>query len=270
MSIDSDSSTTSRTSFSATASISPASHLARSNSDESPAPPSAALAPPGLGAGPAAAEAIRFGAAAGSRCCAPGRAPGVRATARRRDRRGWRSGRRRSGRPGRRWSSRPGSRSRPGSGRRDGSRHRAGAPVRPARTPAAVGAAPRYGRLASASLWIGPTISRSATQISDHVQGRRIQQAACSARQPVMVAVRFFGDDIDGIAQPVESSLAEQRSADQLFEALPQRPQRRQQVAAVDGRDVARLERRQAFQVVPVEQMPGVTFEASASSPACG
>ena len=120
-------------------------------------------------------------------------------------------------------------------------------------------------RAAPPSVWIAVTTSSAA--------------GACVRRDDGASQTIDLGDDlprsgsgvarrgrcrqqVGGVGESGEPLRARLRMLFDLEEPLRECDQRAGEVAAVDGRDVARVQRRQAGRVVPVEKVPAIPLEA--------
>ena len=130
------------------------------------------------------------------------------------------------------------------------------------RQPRGRAAAARARRRASTSrLDTGGCAARACVTIAR--ASRLIAVSRLRARSPRCARRRRRGEQIGGVGEPCaalrRASAARSTSASQ---PLRERDQRAGEIAAVDGRDVARMQRRQRRRVVPVEEMSLVALEA--------
>ena len=114
--------------------------------------------------------------------------------------------------------------------------------------------APRYPRAPSARRASDATCARQAIDVDD----RRRDSRPASALDDEASSEQIGG--VDHAFEPLPPRL---RLLDERHQPLRERDQRRGKVAAVDGRDVARVEWRQRRGVVPVEEVAFVPLEAA-------
>ncbi len=108
-----------------------------------------------------------------------------------------------------------------------------------------------------------PPVSCAGAQVGQHARGDGLE--ALDDRRmlegPGGAAGGHLADDGGGVGKPVEQVRVALRTRGPLLESTRQGHERRHEVAAVHGRDVARPQRGERRRVVPVEQMPLVPLE---------
>ena len=86
-------------------------------------------------------------------------------------------------------------------------------------------------------------------------------RAARGARRRWMDRRRIFPRESERVSLSPRRAALPMTGARRILNTLLEHPQTRQQIAAVNGRNIARVQRLESFSVVPVEQMAFVAFE---------